>query len=180
MECVIVSYKLRAVATGAGLKLIKRPKYYASIRTMKKIWFLPLALTTLLVGCGDDENGDLSFDAYLEETETQIQGFLKIENQGDEAITITGSACPLMLRVYDGDEMVWDQGEESACIAVYTPFIVEPGQERELITEAVTDAEIMGDDLEPGKYLVSVYVVSPEYDGPDEFEAGEVELAKQD
>lgn len=144
---------------------------------MKKTWFLPLALMALLASCGDDdENGDLSFDASLKESAAGTQGVLKVENHGDETVTITGSACPLMLKIYDGDEMVWDQGEDYACILIYSPINVEPGQEIELTTKAVTDAEILGEELEPGKYSASVYVVGPEYDGPDEFEVGDIEL----
>ena len=78
---------------------------------MKITRFLPLVLVALLAGCGEDgdEYGGLRFDADLvvmESFPVQIQGVLKVENLGDEAVNLTSVGCPLMLRVYQDDQEV--------------------------------------------------------------------------
>lgn len=162
---------------------------------MKITRFLPLALLALLASCGgdDEEHGDLRFDADLKVMESfpvQIQGVLKVENRGDETVNLTSVGCPLMLRVYQDDQEVWDQGENAICPAMQTPDIggpgpviylpheVKPGEEIELTTGIVSAADILGAELENGEYSVSVYILNPEIDEPTEFEAGEVELAQ--
>ena len=162
---------------------------------MKITRFLPLVLVALLAGCGEDgdEYGGLRFDADLvvmESFPVQIQGVLKVENLGDEAVNLTSVGCPLMLRVYQDEQEVWDQGELAICPAMQTPDIggpgpviylpheVKPGEEIELTTATVSAADILGDELENGEYSVSVYILNPEIDEPTEFEAGEVELAQ--
>jgi hypothetical protein len=154
------------------------------IGIVNKVRVLPVAFMALLAGCGSNQTAavlsqsanTLSFEASVKESADQYRGILRVENHGDESITLTGSACPLMLRVYNGDKLVWDQGENSACIMIYSPLVIEPGQEVELATKSVSASEIMSRGLEAGKYSASAYVVGPEYRGPEEFEAGQVEL----
>jgi hypothetical protein len=157
-----------------------------TIGIVNKVRVLPVAFMALLAGCGSNQTtavisqatNTLSFEASIKENSDQYRGILRVENHGDESVTLTGSACPLMLRVYDGDKLVWDQGENSVCIMIYSPVVIEPGQEVELTTNAVTAGEILGDKLTAGQYSAAAYLVGAEYQGSIEFQAGLIELIK--
>lgn len=152
------------------------------VKTMEITRLLLLALLALLAGCGSgDEIDGLYFEAdirVMESFPVQIQGVLKVENRGKEGVILTSFGCPLMMRVYQDDQEVWDQGEAAVCPAIFLPLEVEPGQEVELTTPVASASQILGDELENGEYSVSVYIVAPEIEEPTEFRAGEVELAQ--
>ena len=152
--------------------------------------FLLLALMVILTGCGSsgEEQGGLHFDADLKVANSapvQIQGVLKVTNQGHESVLLTSARCPLMLRAYRNDELVWDQGESAICPVlvmpnpiIYLPLEVRPGGELELSTTSVSAGEILGNQLDEGEYSLSIYVHAPRFSEPSEFLAGKVKLTR--
>ena len=140
---------------------------------------MPL-IAALLAGCGSQEwetRGDLRFAAGLEAKGSEISGTLELKNAGDQTVYITMNTCKLLLRVYQGDQLVWDQFEHRDCRPVPGPLlIIPPGASTDFRTSPAQPDEILGAQLPNGEYQFTVYLL---YEDPSwEFAAGELELSR--
>lgn len=119
----------------------------------------------------------MRFAAGLEVAGSGIAGILELENVGEQTVYITMNTCKLLLRVYWGDQLVWDEFDHRDCRPVPGPLLrVPPGGMVDFRTSPAKPAEILGDQLPSGKYKFTVYLLYE--DQSWEFEAGELELSR--
>ena len=137
-----------------------------------------------LTACSEDPVGGTQHDfAYrvqmdiAESFPVQIGLRVEVENIGDETATVSfNDGCVVLMRVYDGDEEVWDLGHTVACAAVIVDVTLDPGQIETFEIGLISAAEILGDTLPDGEYRVAAYVRP----GKElELDAGTVNLAIQ-
>jgi hypothetical protein len=133
------------------------------------------------IGSGSTMHGDIKYTATLRVMESfpvQIAADVMAINDGDEAVRIVfPDGCVVLLRAYavDGNNPVWDQGQDFACTLALVSIDLEPGASESYTTPTSSAHDILGDTLPDGSYRIGVYL------RPDgevvEIDTGTVELA---
>lgn len=122
----------------------------------------------------------LSLDAdvaVMESFPVQLRGTLTVRNPTDRPIRFDVGGCPAFLRVYEAaGGIAWDQGDRAICTMILRTVTLEPGATETFETATASAADILGEELPDGAYVVGVYLALVE-GGQPEASAGEVELA---
>ena len=133
------------------------------------------------IGSGSTMHGDIQYAATLRVMESfpvQIAADVTVTNHRDEAVRIVfPDGCVALLRAYavDGNDPVWDQGQDFACTLALVSIDLEPGASKSYTTPTSSARDILGDTLPDASYRIEAYL------RPDDdvvtIDTGTVELA---
>jgi len=135
----------------------------------------------LFTACGNDPtgvvDGGFAYRVSLNVAESfPVQLGLEVEVENVDSNTATISfpdGCVVLMRVYDGDELVWALGHTVACTDAIVSVELEPGETETFRVGLISAADILGDSLPDGEYRITAYLRP---DGEIELDAGTVEL----
>lgn len=101
-----------------------------------------------------------------------------VGNRGERHVRRELPTCVARVRLYRAGELAWDRASEDACGGIRRVDL-GPGEEAEFWWSAAA-AEILGDDMPAGDYLVRVYLPPGRRPGPPraemELTLGEITL----
>lgn len=133
------------------------------------------------IGSGSTMHGEVEYAATLRVMESfpvQIAADVTVTNHRAESVRIVfPDGCVALLRAFaiDGNDPLWDQGQDFACTLALVSIDLEPGASESYTTPTSSARDILGDTLPDGSYRISVYL------RPDsevvEIDTGTVELA---
>ena len=97
--------------------------------------------------------------AVLASDPVQIRGSLRVENATAAPVSFDVGGCPVFLRVYGADGgPIWDQGDGAICTMILRTVTLEPGATETFETATASAADILGEELPDGAYVVGVYL----------------------
>jgi hypothetical protein len=113
--------------------------------------------------------------AILESFPVQLAASVTLNNISQSAVTLDfPDSCVVLLRAYQDDRQVWDQGESVFCAQMIQSVTLAPGESR-TFQARTTAFEILGKDLADGRYRISGYLRTA--GEIVEVEVGEADLA---